>query len=248
MDPFSELIVDLYGTDEGSHAPYRHRDRHRSPQPAWLEQGRDVRTTVHVIDALARAFRLEREAHRHLRYLAGLSLPEPDQMPEGATPDLDRLLGLLSPAPACVFGPSFYFLAWNDTFATIWDPPALPADRCNLMWLAFADAAHRRTWVDWDARSRMLLGEFRAAYGQHSGEARFTELVEALSTVSTEFRTWWTRYDVRESFTGPLVIRQPGVGTIHLDVTELRVGAYPSLTLAVHVPVRPSDRRKLAQL
>ncbi len=214
----------------------------------WLEQGRDVTTTVHVIDALARALRLDREAHRHLRYLAGLPLPEPDQMPEGATPDLDRLLDLLSPAPACVFGPRFDFVAWNDTFATIWDPASLPPDRCNLMWLTFADPTHRRTWVDWDARSRTLLGEFRAAYGQHSGDARFAELVEALSEVSAEFRSWWSHYDVRQSITGPLVIRHRGIGTIRLDVTELRVGAYPSLTLAVQVPVGPSDRKKLARL
>ena len=93
-----------------------------------------------------------------------------------------------------------------------------------------------------------LLGEFRAAYGQHSGDARFAELVEALSEASAEFRSWWTHYDARQSITGPLVIRHRGAGTTRLDVTELRVGAYPSLTLAVQVPVGPSDRRKLARL
>lgn len=214
----------------------------------WLEQGRNVTTSAQVIDALALAFHLDREAHRHLRYLAGIPLAEPDQMPDGATPDLHRLLDLLLPAPACVLGPRFDFLAWNDTFATIWNPAALPDDRRNLMWLTFADPLHRRTWADWEARSRTLLGEFRAAYGQHSGDARFAELVEALNEVSSEFRSWWQHYDVRQSITGPLAIRHPGVGTIRLDVIELRVGAHPSIALAVQVPARPSDRKKLAQL
>ena len=147
-----------------------------------------------------------------------------------------------------MLGPRLDFVACNDTFATIWDPASLPPDRCNLMWLTFADPTHQRTWVDWDTRSRTLLGELRAAYGQHSGDARFAGLVEALSEVSAEFRSWWTRYDVRQSITGPLVIRHRGVGTIRLDVTERRVGAYPSLTLAVQVPVGPSDRKKLARL
>ena len=35
-------------------------------------------------------------------------------------------------------------------------------------------------------------------------------------------------------------------GIIKFDVTELRVSVHPLLTLAVHIPVRPVDRKKLA--
>lgn len=214
----------------------------------WLEQGRVITTSAHVIDALARALRLDREAHCHLRSLADLPVPEPDQIPDGATAELDRLLATLMPAPACLLGPRFDFVAWNDNFATLWNPAGLPPDRRNVMWLAFADPAHRRTWVNWGDRSRALLGEFRAAAGQHAGDVRFAELIEALNEASTEFRVWWSRYEVRQSITGPITIRHPGVGIIKLDVIELRVSAHPSLTLAVHVPVRPADRKKLTAL
>ncbi len=105
----------------------------------WLEQGRSITASAHVIDALARAFRLDRENHCHLRHLAGLPTPEPDQMPEGATPELNRLLAALVPAPACLLGQRFDFVAWNETFAALWDPGGLPEGRRNLMWLAFAD-------------------------------------------------------------------------------------------------------------
>ncbi|MDA8280990.1 MAG: helix-turn-helix transcriptional regulator [Actinomycetota bacterium] len=214
----------------------------------WLEQGRVVATSAHVIDALARAFRLDREAHHHLRFLADLPVPEPDQMPDGASPELDRLLATLMPAPACLLGPRFDFIAWNEIFATLWDPAGLPPGRRNVMWLAFADPAHRRTWVNWGDRSRILLAEFRAAAGQHAGDVRFAELVEALNEASTEFRLWWSHYEVRQSITGPITIRHPGAGIIKLDVIELRVSAHPSLTLAVHVPVTPLDRKKLTAL
>ena len=70
----------------------------------WLEQGRSITASAHVIDALARGLRLDRENHRHLRHLAGLPTPEPDQMPEGTTPELTRLLAALVPAPACLLG------------------------------------------------------------------------------------------------------------------------------------------------
>jgi transcriptional regulator with XRE-family HTH domain len=212
----------------------------------WLEQGRSITASAHVIDALARGLRLDQENHRHLRHLAGLPTPEPDQMPEGATPELTRLLAALVPAPACLLGQRFDFVAWNETFAALWDPGGLPEGRRNLMWLTFADPVHRRRWVDWDDRSRILLAQFRAAAGRHAGDARFNELIDALRAASPEFRALWPRYLVKQSITGPISIRHPTAGVIKLDVIELGVSAHPSLTLVVQIPVRPVDRKKLA--
>jgi hypothetical protein len=114
------------------------------------------------------------------------------------------------------------------------------------MWLTFADPVHRRRWVDWEGRSRILLAQFRAAAGRHAGDARFNELIDALRTASPEFRALWPRYLVKQSITGPIAVRHPTVGIIKLDVIELRVSAHPSLTLVVQIPVRPVDRKKLA--
>jgi transcriptional regulator with XRE-family HTH domain len=214
----------------------------------WLEQGRQITTSAHVIDALAQAFRLDREAYCHLRYLADLPVPEPDQVPNSVTPELDRLLATLVPAPACLLGPRFDFVAWNVVFAKLWDPASLPPGRCNVMWLAFADPHHRRTLVNWGDRSRVLLAEFRAEADHHPGDARFAELIDALNDASTEFRLWWSRYEIRQSIAGPITVRHPRVGLIKLDVVELRVTNHPSLRLAVHVPVRALDHTKLEAL
>jgi hypothetical protein len=214
----------------------------------WLEQGRPIATSEPVIDALARTLLLDREAHGHLRRLAGLPLPDLGQLPDGAGLDLTRLLDTVLPAPACLLGPRFDFLAWNETFSHIWQPETLPEGRCNVMWLAFAEPGRRGNWVNWEQRSRVLLAEFRAAAGQHAGDARFAELISALSDASEEFRSWWSTYEVRESFTGPLKVRVPGTGTIAFDVVELRVGTDSTLTLSVHVPTRPTDSRKVATM
>ncbi len=116
------------------------------------------------------------------------------------------------------------------------------------MWLVFAEPERRRTWANWEERSRILLAEFRAAAGQHAGDARFAELIDALNDQSSEFRALWASYEVRQSITGPLKVRLPGVGTVTFDVVDLRVCSYPALTLSVHVPARPVDRRKLATM
>jgi hypothetical protein len=116
------------------------------------------------------------------------------------------------------------------------------------MWLAFAEPGRRRTWVNWERRSRILLAAFRAAAGEHAGDSRFAELVSALSDASDEFRSWWSTYEVRESFAGPLNVRVPGTGTIAFNVIELGVRTDSTLTLSVHAPVRGGDGRKLTTM
>lgn len=214
----------------------------------WLEQGRPVTISQDVVEALGHGLRLDAEAHEHLRGLAGFPAVEAGQLVDHARPELARLLDTVMPAPACIFDQRFDFVAWNDTFAAIWDPAALPQDRHNVMWLAFADPAHRQVWVNWEERSWTLLAEFRAAAARHPGDARFAELIAALSATSSEFRSWWTQYEVKHSITGPLKIRLQSVGTINFDVIDLRVSGAEGITLSAHVPARPSDHRKTASL
>ena len=213
----------------------------------WLEQGRRISTSAAVIDSLANALRLGQEGHAHLRYLAGLQAPEPDQLPR-ADRGLDVLLDLLLPAPACILSPKLDFLAWNETFARIWHPQALPAERRNVVWMAFCDPERRRIWVNWQERSRALVAEFRVAADQHAGDAHFAELIEDLRDKSEEFGSWWETYEVRQSIAGPLEVRTNDVGVIDLNVVELRVCSEPSLRLSVHTPARSQDQRKLARL
>jgi transcriptional regulator with XRE-family HTH domain len=214
----------------------------------WLEQGRPITTTPSVIDALARALRFDREGHAHLRRLAGLPLPESDQLPDDPDDGLRRLLDVMLPAPACIMGPRFDMVAWNEPFARIWHPEALPPERCNVLWMAFCEPGWRKTWTNWEERARTLLAEFRAAAGQHAGDPRFAELITDLHESSVEFRSWWRSYEVRQSITGRLKARIPGTGTIHMDVLDLQVCSHPSLRLSVQTPVRPSDYKRLVDL
>ena len=214
----------------------------------WLEQARPVDPSPQVVDALARAFRLDAESHRHLRRLAGLAVPKPDQMPDDVGPELTRLLATLEPAPACLLGPRFDFLAWNDPFDRLWKPGSLPDSRRNLMWLYFAKGTTARRTVGWQERGHHLLGQFRAAAAEHPGDARFAELIQALQEESERFCEWWSRYNVEQALTAKITVRHPDVGTVHIDVVELKIAAHPSLTLVVHVAARLADRDMLAGL
>jgi MmyB-like transcription regulator ligand binding domain/Helix-turn-helix domain len=215
----------------------------------WLEQGRDITTRDHVIDALARAFHLDRETHRHLRRLADLPVPEPDQAPPRTTPALDRLLGTLLPAPAYLIGPRFDYLAWNRAYAAVYrDLAEVPEEHRNLIWLMFTDPALRKLLDRWHERAQALLAQFRAAAGQHAGDTCFAELIGALTEASTEFRQWWPRYVVGRFPGGNHVIHHPTAGTIRTDLHQLRFDAHPSITLVAQIPTRAVDHAKLTGL
>ena len=214
----------------------------------WLEQGRPADPSPQVIDAIARALCLDAESHRHLRRLAGLIAPEPDQMPDDVGPQLTRLLDVIEPTPACLLGLRFDFLAWNRPFDRIWQPGSLPAGRRNLIWLYFATGTTAAMSIGWEDRGRHLLGQFRSVAAEHPGDERFAELIGALQEESKQFRVWWPQYRVEQALTGQIVISRPPTDVIRLDVTELKVPSHPSLTLCVQVLSGPSDREKLARI
>lgn len=114
--------------------------------------------------------------------------------------------------------------------------------------MVFAEPDRRRICVNWEQRARVLLAELRAVAGRHAGDERFAELIQALSDASGEFASWWATYEVRESITGDLKVRKPGLSTIAFHVVELRVSGYPNLICSAHVPARPVDERKIAAL
>ncbi|MFI1919251.1 helix-turn-helix domain-containing protein [Nocardia sp. NPDC020380] len=60
-----------------------------------LEQGRETNPSGQVVDAIARALRLDGDAHWHLFRLAGLlPRPEPAAAPDGVDPELPARIDL----------------------------------------------------------------------------------------------------------------------------------------------------------
>src|SRR5579872_1919297 len=86
----------------------------------WLEQGREVRPSVEVLGALARALRLDPAERQHLFTLAGRPLPETRTVgPEHVGEPLKRMLASLTMQPAYVLGRRWDILAWNPAAAAL---------------------------------------------------------------------------------------------------------------------------------
>ncbi|MBL7489966.1 helix-turn-helix domain-containing protein [Frankia sp. AgB1.9] len=215
----------------------------------WLEQGRPIAASAQVVDALARALRLDADQHRHLRVLAGLPVPPARTAIDAIEPRVQRLVDSTAPNASVMFDRYFDFIAWNAPYVRIrHDPAAMPDDRRNLLWMMFTDEENRARMPSWEAAARAVLSQFRAAVGRSPGDPRFVELVDALTKESPEFGRWWSGYPIRDFRPATILVDHPAAGRIALDVYQLRPVEYPDLLLVMQVPATPEDLRRATSL
>jgi transcriptional regulator with XRE-family HTH domain len=112
----------------------------------WLEQGRDVRASLEVLEALARGLRLTPAERVHLILLGrGEEAPERAAPPERVSPTLRRLIANLGPAPAFLLGRRWDYLAWNPAACAVFgDLAKVPRPQRNHIWLGAGLAPGRR--------------------------------------------------------------------------------------------------------
>jgi transcriptional regulator with XRE-family HTH domain len=192
-----------------------------------MEQGRKVRPSDDVLDALAGALGLDDEERRHLFTLAQAARRPtgpvdhgPEVVPDGAR----RLLRVLD-TPAVVLGRHLDLLDWNPMAeALLGDPDDFPPDRLNMLLLMFDDTrTGDRSCADWERQALDYIGMLRTAVATDPTHPRATAIVGELSIRSAEFRRLWARHDVRESVSGTKTFRVPDVGdlVLHWDTYPL---------------------------
>jgi transcriptional regulator with XRE-family HTH domain len=217
----------------------------------WLEQARDVRPSAQVLDALARALRLDGAERAHLFQLGrGEQTPPPSAESERVSPALQRLIDNLGPVPAFVRGRRFDYLAWNRAAAvTMSDPARFPKGRRNAIWMMFTDPLRRTLVVDWEKNARTALAQFRAASARHLGDPAFAELIDALHDASPEFSAWWASHEVGAPAEGRKQLQHPEVGRLVFEHATFRLGEAPDQELQLYSPLPAHDTpAKLARL
>jgi transcriptional regulator with XRE-family HTH domain len=180
----------------------------------WLEQGRDVRASLDVLEALSRALRLNQAERTHLILLGrGEQAPPCKQPAEGVSPTLRKLIKNLGPNPAYILGRRWDYLAWNDAAtALLGDFAAIPRAARNHAWQTFTDPVRREMFTDWERSSRVLVAKFRADSARHIGDPEFEALIAALRSASLEFSRAWERHEVSHSGEGRKELRHPVAG------------------------------------
>ncbi|SDC00253.1 Helix-turn-helix domain-containing protein [Geodermatophilus telluris] len=216
----------------------------------WLEQGRDIRPSRQVVDALARTLRMSPAEHEYVRRLTGhggAALPDPG---DGLPAHLQRLLDALGPSPACAITATWAIAGWNRAYQRLYPGVAAvaPAER-NLLWLVFTDPAVRELLGDWTTDSRRFLTQFRAEVGPRLADPAVVDLVARLEAASPHFRAGWASRDVDRFSSAERRFEHPEVGTLLLEHHQLTPADAPGLQLVVYTAAEGSDSaRRLAAL
>jgi len=185
-----------------------------------MEQGRDVRPSDQVLDALARALNFSAEESRHLHSLATAARAParsarrygPEEVPEATL----RLLRTTS-SPALVVGRFLDVLAWNPLAGALLGAfTRLAPDERNLLALLLRPDADR-TCPERAATVAELTGMLRAQVAAEPAHPRAAELVGELAVSSDEFARLWARHDVEETTRGRMRVEHPLVGQLNLD-------------------------------
>jgi transcriptional regulator with XRE-family HTH domain len=201
-----------------------------------LEQGRNVRPSPSVLDALARTLRLDEDERGHLYQLArSESAPRRRGTVDRVHPRVRRLVEVVDPTPAVVLNTRMDVLAWNRMYvAMCMDYGTLPRERRNAVWFTFCVPAARSLYVDWETAARQGIAHLRAAAGQDPDDPVTKALIGELSVKSPEFRKWWARHDVAVYSSGRKELQHPAVGHLVLDYQSFQIPNTPDQQLVLY--------------
>jgi transcriptional regulator with XRE-family HTH domain len=185
-----------------------------------LEVGRDKHPSPQVLDALARALRLDIKATQHLRQLVA--------PPGGDTPELEVEAYALAQVIEQISMPAILVNRYLDVLAANPIARALSpgfAPGQNVLRWRLLDPVARELYIDWDDATELVVNGLREFSGDCPNDPRMQALIAELSSASTRFRELWSRAEVGYTL-GIHHMRHPVVGELFLSRHRLNA-PYP---------------------
>ena len=198
-----------------------------------LEQGKDHHPSPQILDALARALRLDPPSTLHLHRLASPDSVFVAGVEEAAGVDagLSHLLVTLAHVPAFVQDRFMNVLAANPLAVAL-----SPRNKVgtNVLREAFLDPAERELYQDWEQVVEEATAGLRASVGERVNDPALEALVSDLSRSSPYFLQLWARHDVRPKVAGKRLLHHPLVGDMELFHEKLAVTGTDGHLLVIH--------------
>jgi len=222
-----------------------------------LERGDLAGVSTSVLEAIARALRLDAAEREHLFDLAqaaaGSSLLTPRRRNADRTwrsrPSLQWTLDGLRDTPAAVGNGRGDLLAANHLGRALYsDLYADPSGKPNFARFTFLDSAARRFYPDWDYYADITVAMLRTEAGRNPHDRQLHELVGELSTRSHEFRRRWSAHDVRIHTSGTKFFHHSVVGDLTLAYETFDLAAEPGVAMTVYTAEVGSPTHEALQL
>jgi transcriptional regulator with XRE-family HTH domain len=204
-----------------------------------------------ILQALARALRLDAAERTHLLHLAEAaegtstllrprrSSARPWTMP----PSLQWVLDTITGGPAIVRNGRMDLLAANPLGRAMHSSlyERTTAGVPNFARYTFLDDDSRGFYPAWDAAADICVAILRTEAGRGPHDRQLQDLVGELSTLSDEFRTRWSAHDVRLHGAGSKLFHHSVVGDLDLAYESVDMLSEPGLTLTIYA-AEPASR------
>ncbi len=199
-----------------------------------LEQARGPRPSRSVLNALAQAFRLDRDQYVYLCNVVGEvadSVSDNETVPS----TIRNFLAGLTEFPAYVVNASYDIVTWNELADAFMGLSHFgPADR-NIIRATFVGALRDVSDPQHLAFVRSCVADMRAHLAQNPSDSRLTSLVDELLGVSAEFEDVWNQHEVAVRRTQTKSVVHPVVGPIEIESQVLDIPG-TAFRLVVYVP------------
>jgi transcriptional regulator with XRE-family HTH domain len=210
-----------------------------------LEQGRQANISAEVLDALARALRLDEVEQAHLRDLAAptarhrAATPHAVQRPD---PGLLRLMHTLDHVPVLLLGHRGEVLARNALLTEVLGRPLEPGT--SFVRFMFQDPVARERIVNWAVFASATVATMRREIARHPYDNRLAALVDELRTTDGDVARWWNDHAVRDYASVTKLVQHPAAGPISFDIEIVCAPHEPDQRLVVYTtePDSPTAR------
>jgi transcriptional regulator with XRE-family HTH domain len=184
-----------------------------------LEQGRDKHPSAQILDALARALRLDVKATEYLHQLASQTSGRRDHGTVETAADGSAQLIEQFAMPAIVANRCLDVLAANSIACAL--SPGFAPGQNFLRWRLLEPAA-REFFVDWVNATDVAVSGLREAAASDPNDPRLQLLIDELSLVSERFGELWARADVGYRV-DTVHMRHPTVGDLYLHPNRFNI-------------------------
>ncbi|MCA1217629.1 helix-turn-helix transcriptional regulator [Streptomyces sp. 8L] len=193
----------------------------------WLEQGRDIKVSEDVLEAVSKALGLDRTERAHLYLLAGMNPPAARQ--EVSPEELCRLrlaVEVWQPAPAFVVDRYWNVLASNAPAHALL---GVQEAGSNYLWSFFTDGRNRNRYPHWSDVASRLVGQFRVQAVRFLDDPDFERLARRLCSASKDFDRLWARHETRDT----------GIASVEVRPAPGRRAAFHHLVMGLHQRSEP---------
>ncbi len=218
-----------------------------------LEQGRDIQVSTRCLDQLAEALKLNFIEKEQL-FSLGLARSDTtdSSVLESVLPSIQRMIDAMQTSPAVIMTARMDYLGSNAALNIAFGRSQIPELQIydsdynkdsdigqNILRQIFLDDKVKHTLPAWYESARYQVSVFRAAFGRHSNDPSFINLVEELLSKSEDFKEIWSNYELFPNRQRSLVYGKScdketifEVCTFYADVNEsIRLDIYtPQIT------------------